>query len=60
MESGILIQLPFISSPLYTGPLARAMGGIDLSWVIGLAVTAPAYYWLAKRSRGDEPVAVTR
>jgi NCS1 family nucleobase:cation symporter-1 len=57
---GILIQLPFISSPLYTGPLARAMGGIDLSWVIGLAVTAPAYYWLAKRSRGHESLAVTR
>jgi NCS1 family nucleobase:cation symporter-1 len=57
---GILIQLPFISSPLYTGPVARAMGGIDLSWIIGLAVTAPAYYWLAKRSRRDEPLAVTR
>jgi hypothetical protein len=36
------------------------MGGIDLSWIIGLAVTAPAYYWLAKRSRRDEPLAVTR
>ena len=57
---GILIQLPFISSPLYIGPLARAMGGIDLSWIVGLAVTAPAYYWLAKRSRSHAPVAVIR
>jgi NCS1 family nucleobase:cation symporter-1 len=57
---GILIQLPFISSPLYAGPVARAMGGIDLSWIVGLAVTAPAYYWLAKRSRGSEPLAVPR
>jgi NCS1 family nucleobase:cation symporter-1 len=57
---GILIQLPFISSPLYTGPAARALGGIDLSWIIGLAVTAPAYYWLAKRSRGHESLAVSR
>jgi nucleobase:cation symporter-1, NCS1 family len=47
---GILVQLPFIASPLYTGPVARAMGGIALSWIIGLAVTSPAYYWLAKRS----------
>jgi len=36
------------------------MGGVDLSWIIGLAVTAPAYYWLAKRSRKVEPLAVIR
>jgi nucleobase:cation symporter-1, NCS1 family len=48
---GILVQLPFIASPLYTGPVARVMGGIDLSWIVGLAVTSPAYYWLAKRSQ---------
>ena len=48
---GIAVQLPFIASPLYTGPIARHWGGIDLSWIIGLAVTAPAYFWLAKRSR---------
>jgi NCS1 family nucleobase:cation symporter-1 len=47
---GILVQLPFIASPLYVGPVARALGGIDLSWIIGLAVTSPAYYWLAKRA----------
>jgi len=48
---GILVQLPFIASALYTGPVARAMGGIDLSWIVGLAVTSPAYYWLARQSR---------
>jgi nucleobase:cation symporter-1, NCS1 family len=48
---GILIQLPFIESALYTGPVARALGGVDLSWVVGLAVTSPVYYWLAKRSQ---------
>lgn len=57
---GILIQIPFISSPLYKGPLARAMGGIDLSWIVGLVVTAPAYYWLAKRSQSREQLAVIR
>jgi NCS1 family nucleobase:cation symporter-1 len=59
--SGTLVQLPFVASPLYMGPVARAMGGVDLSWVIGLGLTAPAYYWLAKRSRsGEEPVRVFR
>jgi hypothetical protein len=27
------------------------MGGIDLSWIVGLAVTGPGYYWLARRSQ---------
>jgi NCS1 family nucleobase:cation symporter-1 len=49
---GILVQLPFISSPIYVGPVARAIGGIDLSWIVGLAVTSPAYYWLARRAQG--------
>ena len=57
---GILVQLPFISSPMYTGPVARAMGGIDLSWIVGLAVTSPAYYWLAKRSQGRAAAVLAR
>jgi NCS1 family nucleobase:cation symporter-1 len=48
---GILLQLPFVASPLYTGPLARAIGGIDLSWIIGLIFTSPVYYWLGRRSQ---------
>jgi nucleobase:cation symporter-1, NCS1 family len=47
---GILVQVPFIASDVYTGPIARAMGGIDFSWIVGLLVVTPAYY-LAARSR---------
>jgi NCS1 family nucleobase:cation symporter-1 len=46
---GIAIQLPFVASPLYTGFLAKAIGGVDLSWLVGLSLTAPAYYYLAGR-----------
>jgi NCS1 family nucleobase:cation symporter-1 len=53
---GIVVQLPFIDSALYTGFAARAMGGVDLSWIVGLAVTSPAYYWLASRSPGRAPL----
>jgi NCS1 family nucleobase:cation symporter-1 len=53
---GILVQLPFISSPLFMGPVARAIGGIDLSWIVGLAVTSPAYYWWARRSQGRQEI----
>jgi nucleobase:cation symporter-1, NCS1 family len=54
---GILVQLPFINTPLYRGFIARALGGVDLSWIAGLAITGPAYYWLAKRlTSGAETV----
>jgi NCS1 family nucleobase:cation symporter-1 len=54
---GLLVQLPFVACALYTGPIAKAMGGIDLSWIVGLAITSPVYYWLAKRTQRREPLA---
>jgi nucleobase:cation symporter-1, NCS1 family len=45
---GILVQIPFVATDLYTGSIARAMGGIDLSWVVGLAVVTPVYYFAAR------------
>jgi NCS1 family nucleobase:cation symporter-1 len=53
---GIAVQVPFMAQTLYTGPLAAALGGADLSWLIGLAVTAAIYYPLASRSRTAVPV----
>ena len=57
---GILVQLPFIDCALYTGPVAKAMGGIDLSWIVGLLVTSPVYYWLAKRSQAGDAAVLAR
>jgi len=48
---GILVQFPFMATPLYTGFVARALGGADISWVVGLAITAPVYYGLTLRTR---------
>jgi NCS1 family nucleobase:cation symporter-1 len=45
---GILVQIPFVATDLYTGSIARAMGGIDFSWVVGLAVVSPVYYFAAR------------
>ena len=42
---GIVVQIPFVAADFYTGPLARAIGGIDLSWLVGIAVVTPAYYF---------------
>ncbi len=44
---GIAVQIPFMSTPLYTGAFARLLDGADISWIVGLAVTSPVYYGLA-------------
>ncbi|HZS75885.1 MAG TPA: cytosine permease [Ktedonobacteraceae bacterium] len=44
----ILLELPFVSTTLYTGPLVNYLGGADISWIIGLAVAAIVYYVLMK------------
>ncbi|MGK3630039.1 cytosine permease, partial [Acinetobacter sp. A11] len=48
---GILIQLPFIDSKFYTGQIAAMLGGIDLSWLVGLISTALIYYIFAKKAQ---------
>jgi hypothetical protein len=40
--------------------VARVLGKVDLSWIVGLAVTSPAYYWLAKRSQSRAALAAAR
>ncbi len=41
---GILVQLPFVSNGLYSGPMVGLLGGADLSWIAGLVVVGPLYY----------------
>ena len=53
---GILVQLPFLSTAFYTGPIATALGGVDISWIVGLAVICPLYYALMKWAPSKPPV----
>lgn len=46
---GISAQIPFLSQSLYTGPFAENLGGSDISWIIGLVVTAAIYLPWARR-----------
>lgn len=46
---GVLIQLPFVSTKLYTGPMVAQLGGVDISWIIGLLVPAALYYLVASK-----------
>ncbi|MFI7610275.1 purine-cytosine permease family protein [Nonomuraea terrae] len=52
---GIAVQVPFLSTTIYTGPIAEAIGGVDISWIVGLVVICPLYYaWM--RKAGKMPV----
>lgn len=46
--AGILVQIPFLSTTLFTGFAAEAMGKVDVSWIVGLAVICPLYYVLMR------------
>jgi purine-cytosine permease-like protein len=43
---GFVAMIPFFSSGLYTGPIARALGGADIAMVVGLPVAAAVYMFL--------------
>jgi purine-cytosine permease-like protein len=46
---GFIATLPFFVLPdLYTGPAARALGGVDVGWLVGLAVSGAVYLILCR------------
>lgn len=52
---GVLIQMPFIATGFYTGALADALGGVDISWIVGLIAPALLYYLVARLKGFDVP-----
>ena len=50
--AGLMSSVPFMMvSPIFTGPFARRLGGIDVAWLIGLG-TAGFCYLVLKGRRG--------
>jgi nucleobase:cation symporter-1, NCS1 family len=41
---GIAVEIPFMSTTFYTGPMVAHLGGADISWIIGLIVASGLYY----------------
>ncbi|HEY0271460.1 MAG TPA: cytosine permease, partial [Sphingomonas sp.] len=57
---GVAIQAPFLVTKSFTGPGARALGGLDLSWIIGIVATGLLYYGVARLlGRDADPVSAT-
>jgi len=48
---GVVVEIPFMSTTFYTGPMVAHLGGADISWIIGLIVTSVTYYALGRSVR---------
>lgn len=45
---GFVAMIPFFSVGFFTGPIAAALGGADISFAVGLVVAGVLYYLLAR------------
>jgi len=46
--SGFIVMIPFFSTEIYTGPVARALGGADVAMLVGLPVAAAVYLLICR------------
>jgi NCS1 family nucleobase:cation symporter-1 len=44
----IAVEVPFMSTTFYTGPMVDRLGGADISWILGIVVAAGLYYALMR------------
>ncbi len=52
---GFVVSIPFFNQTLYVGPAANALGGADITYVVGFVV-AGILYWVLERSAGRTSV----
>jgi NCS1 nucleoside transporter family len=45
---GFVAMIPFFSTGIYMGPVARALGGADIAMLVGLPVAAIVYIWACR------------
>ena len=47
---GVVVCLLTVNAPIYQGPVSTALGGANLSWVLGFAVSALVYLLISRQS----------
>lgn len=47
----IAVEVPFMSTTFYTGPMVSHLGGGDISWILGLIVASVLYFVLHRSLR---------
>lgn len=49
---GVAVEIPFMALSFYTSPVAKATGGVDISFIVGMVVSGALYLFL---TRGYDP-----
>lgn len=44
----VIVEIPFVNSLFYVGPISSAFGGADLTWIVGLITPIAFYYFPMK------------
>lgn len=44
-----ILEIPFMNTPIYEGPIAKALQNADISWIIGLVAAGISYWFLSKK-----------
>jgi NCS1 family nucleobase:cation symporter-1 len=52
----ILVEIPFMNTTFYTGPMVKHLDGGDISWIFGLIVATGLYYFLMRGEDARHPV----
>lgn len=50
----IVVEVPFINSSFYVGPIVSHLGGGDISWIVGVIVAGGLYYSMMRSRRTGE------
>jgi purine-cytosine permease-like protein len=62
--AGVVVCLLTVNAPIYQGPVSKMLSDADLSWILGLPVSAVTYLALARRTvratAAEVPVAHVR
>ncbi|WP_449283847.1 purine-cytosine permease family protein [Leucobacter sp.] len=53
---GLLAQVPFMITPIFTGPFAEPLQYIDIAWLVGFVVTAAVYLLLVRSAAAKRAV----
>jgi nucleobase:cation symporter-1, NCS1 family len=49
------IEIPFMNTAVFQGPISKDLGGADIAWIVGLCVSVPLYYFIARGAAHAEP-----
>lgn len=56
---GLAVQVPFMVTPMFTGPFAEPLGFVDIAWILGFIVSGVVYLLLT-RAFGKKDAAAGR